>query len=66
MKTKRFKWEENIKRWSGCIISNDEYYSWSMEIDKSDSVFIRYFGEVSSFSRSFNEKRYMSMYDITS
>ena len=46
----RFKWEENIKRWSGCIISNDEYYSWSMEIDKSDSVFIRYIGEVSSFS----------------
>ena len=62
----RFKWEENIKRWSGCIISNDEYYSWSMEIDKSDSVFIRYIGEVSSFSRPFNEKRYMSMYDITS
>ena len=54
----RFKWEENIKRWSGCIISNDEYYSWSMEIDKSDSVFIRYIGEVSSFSRPFNEKRY--------
>ena len=52
----RFKWEENIKRWSGCIISNDEYYSWSMEIDKSDSVFIRYIGEVSSFSRPFNKK----------
>ena len=62
----RFKWEENIKRWSGCIISNDEYYSWSMEIDKSDSVFIRYIGEVSSFSRPFNKKRYMCMYDITS
>ena len=61
----RFKWEENIKRWSGCIISNDEYYSWSMEIDKSDSVFIRYIGEVSSFSRPFNEKRYMCMFDIT-
>ena len=53
----RFKWEENIKRWSGCIISNDEYYSWSMEIDKSDSVFIRYIGEVSSFSRPFNKKK---------
>ena len=52
----RFKWEENINRWSGCIISNDEYYSWSMEIDKSDSVFIRYIGEVSSFSRPFNKK----------
>ena len=62
----RYIWEKNIKRWSGCIISNDEYYSWSMEIDKSDSVFIRYIGEVSSFSRPFNEKRYMSMYDITS
>ena len=61
----RFKWEENIKRWSGCIISNDEYYSWSMEIDKSDSVFIRYIGEVSSFSRPFNEKRYMCTFDIT-
>ena len=53
----RFKREENIKRWSGCIISNDEYYSWSMEIDKSDSVFIRYIGEVSSFSRPFNKKK---------
>lgn len=53
----RFKWEENIKRWSGCIISNDEYYSWSMEIDKSDSVFIRYIGEVSLFSRPFNKKK---------
>ena len=53
----RFKWEENIKRWSGCIINNDEYYTWSMEIDKSDSVFIRYIGEVSSFSRPFNKKK---------
>lgn len=61
----RFKWEENIKRWSGCIISNDEYYSWSMDIDKSDSVFIQYIGDVSSFSRPFNEKRYMCMFDIT-
>ena len=61
----RYVWEKNIKRWSGCIISNDEYYSWSMEIDKSDSVFIQYIGDVSSFSRPFDEKRYMCMFDIT-
>ena len=61
----RYIWEKNIKRWSGCIISNDEYYSWSMDIDKSDSVFIQYIGDVSSFSRPFNEKRYMCMFDIT-
>lgn len=61
----RYVWEKNIKRWSGCIISNDEYYSWSMDIDKSDSVFIQYIGDVSSFSRPFDEKRYMCMFDIT-
>ena len=61
----RYIWEKNIKRWSGCIISNDKYYSWSMDIDKSESVFMRYIGEVSSFSRPFNEKRYMCTFDIT-
>ena len=61
----RYIWEKNIKRWSGCIISDDKYYSWSMDIDKSDSVIMRYIGEVSSFSRPFNEKRYMCTFDIT-
>ena len=61
----RYIWEKNIKRWSGCIISDDKYYSWSMDIDRSDSVFMRYIGEVSSFSRPFNEKRYMCTFDIT-
>ena len=61
----RYIWEKNIKRWSGCIISDDKYYSWSMDIDKSESVFMRYIGEVSSFSRPFNEKRYMCTFDIT-
>ena len=61
----RYIWEKNIKRWSGCIISNDEYYSWSMDIDKSDSVFIQYIGDVSSFSRKIKKKRYMCMFDIT-
>lgn len=61
----RYIWEKNIKRWSGCIISDDKYYSWSMDIDRSDSVFMRYIGEVSSFSRPFDEKRYMCMFDIT-
>ncbi len=61
----RYIWEKNIKRWSGCIISDDIYYSWSMDIDRSDSVFMRYIGEVSSFSRPFNEKRYMCTFDIS-
>ena len=61
----RYIWEKNIKRWSGCIISDDKYYCWSMDIDRSDSVFMRYIGEVSSFSRPFNEKRYMCTFDIT-
>lgn len=61
----RYIWEKNKKRWSGCIISNDKYYSWSMDIDKSDSVFMRYIGEVSSFFPPFNEKRYMCTFDIT-
>ena len=53
----RYICEKNIKRWSACIISNNEYYSWSMDIDKSGSVFIQYIGDVSSFSRPFNKKK---------